>query len=69
MIASLNILTKNAEIWQKMFWQNTNNMIQICLVKIYKKWGCKRMGDINVYTGPMKCGKTQRILDKKQLNK
>ena len=21
------------------------------------------MGDINVYTGPMKCGKTQKILD------
>ncbi len=24
------------------------------------------MGDINVYTGPMKCGKTQRILDEAQ---
>lgn len=21
------------------------------------------MGDINVFTGPMKCGKTQKILD------
>ena len=24
------------------------------------------MGDINVYTGPMKCGKTQKILDEAQ---
>ena len=22
-----------------------------------------KVGDINVYTGPMKCGKTQKILD------
>ena len=27
------------------------------------------MGDINVYTGPMKCGKTQRILDEAQRQK
>ena len=24
------------------------------------------MGDINVFTGPMKCGKTQKILDEAQ---
>lgn len=27
------------------------------------------MGDINVYTGPMKCGKTQKILDEAQRQK
>lgn len=27
------------------------------------------MGDINVYTGPMKCGKTQKILDEVQRQK
>ena len=25
-----------------------------------------KMGDINVFTGPMKCGKTQKLLDEAQ---
>ena len=40
-------------------------MIKIYLVKI-KIWGAKNMGDINVFTGPMKCGKTQKLLDEAQ---
>lgn len=33
---------------------------------ICKNGDANKMGDINVYTGPMKCGKTQKLLDEAQ---
>ena len=33
---------------------------------ICKNGDVKTMGDINVFTGPMKCGKTQKLLDEAQ---
>lgn len=66
----------NIDTWYKVIWNSTKlskklftkfKLIYIISIAIFLKIGdVLVVGDINVFTGPMKCGKTQKILDEAQ---